>query len=200
MIRRVREDGAALYISLDTGLIVDFEGSTALRPISRQNRTGTVSMTLGGHTLSMFGGKELTTAPLPDAEVLARDEHGTILFSRRRLGKGWVYLLSAPLERMIAETPGIVYPETAAPYYEIYRTLGQHVFSDKAALCDNPFVGLTLHPLENGRIIAILMNYSGREQPASLTLKEGWQAEALFGDLSRPIPPNDALVLQLEKG
>lgn len=200
LTRRVSEDGAILYISLDTGLIVDFEGCTALKPISRQNRSGTVSMTFGGHMLPLSGGKELTTAPMPEAEVLACDEHGTILFSRRRLGKGWVYLLSAPLEKMIAETPGIVYPEDAAPYYEIYRMLGCHVSTGKAALCDNPFVGLTLHPLENGRIIAILMNYSGREQPASLTLKDGWQARVLFGDLSRPIPPNDALVLQLEKG
>ncbi len=199
LIRRVKEDGATLYISLDTGLIVDFEGCTALKPISRQNRPGTVHINLNGQILPFTGGKELTSEPLEGCEVLARDEHGTILFSHRRLGQGQIYMLSAPLEQMIAETPGIVYPEDAAPYYEIYRTMAAEVLAQKPAVCTNPFVGLTLHPLEDGRLVAVLMNYSGREQPVSLALKDGWQAQSLFGDLSLPIPPNDALVVQLRK-
>ena len=176
-----------------------FETRTGLTPVSRQNREGTVTMRYNGHALPLKGGKELTTSPA-GCEVLARDEHGTILFSRHALGKGQVYLLSAPLESMIAETPGIVSSEDSAPYYEIYRAVGARVLAEKAARCDNPFIGLTLHPLGENDLIGVLMNYSGRDQDARLTLQKDWRLTPLFGDSSRPIPPNDALVIRLEKG
>ena len=199
LFRRVEEDGATIYISLDTGLMTAFETRTGLTPVSRQNRAGTVTMRYNGHALPLKGGKELTTSPA-GCEVLARDEHGTILFSRHALGKGQVYLLSAPLESMIAETPGIVSSEDSAPYYEIYRAVGARVLAEKAARCDNPFIGLTLHPLGENDLIGVLMNYSGRDQDARLTLQKDWRLTPLFGDSSRPIPPNDALVIRLEKG
>ena len=74
------------------------------------------------------------------------------------------------------------------------------MLAEKAARCDNPFIGLTLHPLGENDLIGVLMNYSGRDQDARLTLQKDWRLTPLFGDSSRPIPPNDALVIRLEKG
>ncbi len=190
--------GATLYLSFDTGLIGEFQQRTGLKPITRQNRRGTVTGAWNGDSFPFCGGKELTTE-LDGCEALMRDEHGTILFSRHALGKGWVYVLSAPMEQQLAETPGAFYLPDAAPYYKLYQELARPLIEEKPLRCPNPMVGLTHHPFDENRRVCILMNYSSKPQTLDLALDNGWRMTALFGDAAAPLPANDALIVELTR-
>ena len=156
-------------------LLSPFAELTGVRVLTRMHRPSAPKVTLDGETFPLFSDYLLELEAL-DAEVLARGDHGEILFTRRALDKGAVYALFAPIEKTMATVPGAVDSEDALPYWRFYRAMNLRN-PDRAAEIDLPTVGLTEHIADDGARILVAVNYEPFPQTARLTLKDGWRAE-----------------------
>ena len=61
--------------------------------------------------------------------------------------------------------------ETAIPYYKFYERLDIRN-PEKIARSSSPYIGITEHPTENGRLI-LALNYTPEERSAKITLSRG---------------------------
>ncbi len=174
--QRVRE-GAALYISLNDGVLTEFEELTGFRVIRscRREEQGCAGE-LAYHRRYIYEMEER------GGETLLRDEGGNVLLGRHTYGKGTVWLVNAPLEACMLtenENPGAV---------DVYRKLADNT---KPMMINNPNVGVTLHPEADG-YIAVLINYSGAEQATGLQVKGNM--EVIYGDPETLLPFEAAVV------
>lgn len=174
LTERVRA-GAKLYLSMNGPLLSPFAELTGVRVLTRMHRPSAPKVTLDGETFPLFSDYLLELEAL-DAEVLARGDHGEILFTRRALDKGTVYALFAPIEKTMATVPGAVDSEDALPCWRFYRAMNLRN-PRRVAEIDLPTVGLTEHVADDGARILVAVNYEPFPQTARLTLKDGWRAE-----------------------
>jgi hypothetical protein len=205
------EAGATLYISLDSGLPSDFEAITGLEPQTREKRCDFGPITLhglGGEPVIPSGGEFKVRFKATRAESLGWEQDGNTAFSVAPYGRGQVYFLSVPLEMMATTTPGAFHHAEAPPYWRIYRAISQKVAEDRVARKQHPMLGVTEHPLDDGRLIVVAVNYSPQPVQDTLRLAEGWSLESvLHGDaegegalIEMHLPANDGLALVLAKG
>ncbi|MBQ8508636.1 MAG: hypothetical protein IJ493_01900 [Clostridia bacterium] len=183
LLERVHEDGAALYISVGSGFVTEFEKVTGMRSHGMMNAGGSsvkLELSDGGLTLPVQYNKKFLLERLT-ADVLGHDADGTPVFSRHSFGKGKIYLLGFPLEQMLWNRPMIFAGDDAPAYWRIYREVGRELLAGKVLTCANPQIGLTLHPCEDGSYYAVAVNYSEKEQDTQLTLAEGWKLESVYG-------------------
>lgn len=182
LLERVRE-GAVLYVSYHGGVLEDFERvfglqSQGLRTAAKPRCAG---FALEGETvrLSVEGEKELLLSPA-GAVVLAADENQNPLFTKHGYGKGWVYFMNAPLERMLWNKPG-AFCEDAPPYYKIYREMAAGILADKPVVSENSQIGLTWHPIDGNHAAVVAINYSDKPQQAKLNIQPGWRLTCVYG-------------------
>lgn len=170
-------NGAVLYISLQDGILTEFEELTGFRPIRSRRYGDAGTADFQGHTITYARQNGLDLAPTA-GEVLLRDEKGQPLLGRNRYGKGTVWLLNMPLEENLLTDPMGFHGNNHLLYA---------AFAGNAVKA-NPYVGVTVH----GEI-AVLINYSSLPQAPGLTLKT---ADALYGDPAL-LPPFGAAVARL---
>lgn len=127
------------------------------------------------------------------AESLAVCDSNEPVFFKYALGKGFVYLLTLPLERHLAETPNVFSKEDTAPYHEIYSELARSAGVRRLCDSDHPYVRLTEHPMDEDHACIFAINYSGKPAQVKLTLQEGFAvSESIYG----PLPQNGYLALK----
>jgi hypothetical protein len=204
------EAGATLYMSLDSGLPSDFEPITGLEPQTREKRCDfgpIVLRGLGGEPVIPSGGEFKVRFKTTRAETLGWEEDGNTAFSVAPYGKGHVYFLSVPLEMMATTTPGAFHHADAPPWWRIYRAISQEVVKGRVARKQHPMLGVTEHPLEEGRLVVVAVNHSPEPVQDTLRLAEGWALESvLHGDaegegalIELHVPGNDGLALVLAR-
>ena len=204
------ENGATLYLSLDSGLPSDFETITGLEPQSREKRTdfGPVTLKMLGNTPQIPSGGEFKIRfKATRAETLGVEADGNPALTVTDYGRGRVYFLGIPLEMMITRTPGVLHHADAPSYWRVYRYVAQDVIEQRIVRKQHPMLGVTEHPTEDGRLIVVLVNHSPETVQESLKLAEGWSLEgALHGDVTpQPswvdviVPGNDGAVLILSQ-
>ncbi|MHB8996576.1 MAG: glycoside hydrolase 5 family protein [Armatimonadota bacterium] len=204
------EAGATLYMSLDSGLPSDFEPITGLEPQTREKRCDfgpIVLQGLGGEPVIPSGGEFKVRFKATRAEALGWEEDGNTAFSVAPYGKGQVYFLSVPMEMMATNTAGAFHHADAPPWWRIYRTISQEVTSGRVARKQHPMLGVTEHPLEDGRMVVIAVNHSPEPVQDTLRLTDGWTLESvLHGDaegdgavVEMHLPGNDGLALVLRR-
>jgi hypothetical protein len=198
LLERIRA-GAALYLSLDDGLLAEFEETFGLSVQTRARRAdGQVAFSLPG------AGDFRTPAPFrleltpTGAEVLAQEPDGNPVFSRFAYGKGEIYLLTAPIERSLAETPGAFHAPDAQPFWKIYQEFARKQLAGRAVCKSHPLLGLTEHPLNERERVVVAINYSPREMLTTVELTPGWQTGPVwYGSLdgvNLSITANDAVI------
>jgi hypothetical protein len=202
LLARVRE-GAALYVSLDDGLLAEFEETFGLRVRSRARRAdGAVTFMLDGQSYTLPAPFRLELETL-GARVLAREPDGNPAITVCDYGKGSVTLCAAPLERALTERPGAFYAPGAPPFYRIYQTIAAPALEAVTIRKDHPLLGLTRHPLDDGRAVVVAINYAPEPVQANLTLTDGWRmGEAWYGaaeGVTLSVPPNDAVVFTIQR-
>ncbi|MFA4944115.1 MAG: glycoside hydrolase family 2 TIM barrel-domain containing protein [Lentisphaeria bacterium] len=206
--------GAALYLSLDGGIVSPFNDVFGADIASRSTRTGESRVTLGGldgaPVVTAGGGHKLAITPRR-AAVLGTDETGNPAFLKADYGRGTAYLLAWPLEMQLTRTPGVFDDPAARPYWRIYRELAAAIPSARALRVAAPTVAATEHELDGHRRIAVLINHAPAETAVSAVPAAGWELGAVLYGAARPsrreasgecefrIPGNDALVLELER-
>jgi hypothetical protein len=203
LLEKIR-DGATLYLSLDDGLLAEFEQTFGLRVQTRSRRSdGQITFSLPGagdfHTPAPF---RLEMVPA-GAEVLAKEPDGNPVFTRYAYGKGEIYLLTAPIERTLAETPGAFHAPDAQPFWKIYATFASKQLAERAVCKSHPMLGLTEHPLNERERGIVAINYSPVPIKTEIILAERWQVEQIwYGGMKGreiDIPANDAVIFTMER-
>lgn len=138
------------------------------------------------------------------AEPLAFCDTGAPVFFRHRLGKGWVYLLTLPLERHLSALPGAFFEEGVAPYHRIYRELAKAAGVDRLCDSDHPYIRLTEHPMDENSSYIFAINYSNKPATAQLSLKAGYTiCQTLYGTPAQDgilsIPMNDGVLFVVSR-
>ena len=161
LMERVRE-GATLYMSLNNALLSPFEEITGLRVVTRERRAAPGKITFEGEDLSLPIGAGAFRLALEAtrAQVLAREADGNPAFACATLGKGRVYLITAPIEMELTQRPGSVYGPNAIPYWRVYRRVFDFVRSARIVAQSTPHIGVTEHPLDAKKRVVIAINYS----------------------------------------
>ncbi len=177
LIERVSE-GATMLITVDTGLICDFERVTGLRS-DGMSSGGRGTITLDGQELPFDYSKKFRLSTL-GAKAIAADADGNIVFAENKLGKGRVFFLGFPLELNVWRRQGVY--EAGMPSYQlIYEKAAEDILADKPMRCLEPDVSLTLHPDGDG-YHAVAVNYVNETRNARVQLADGWKLEPIYGD------------------
>ncbi len=173
LLRRVSEDGATLYISMNGGMMSEFSQVTGFELVARSIRTSRHLTELGGKKIEMWPEHEMRLRALT-AEVLASDEQGNPLFGVNNYGKGKVYFLNSDIENTAAMAASVIDGDRHQPYYEIYKAMGIKNGS-KVVEKHSPFIGVTEHiESDDTRYVAVI-NYLPEEKTEPITL-DGYKA------------------------
>ena len=184
-VKQKVRDGAALYLSLNDGILSEFEAFTGFRVIRSCRRGDRGNILYDGKRIP-YERKYQFELEARGGEVLARDEDHRILFGKHNYGKGTVYLLNVPIEEMLLHNPEI------GDAAEIYRAVKQ-----PEVKTGNPFVGVTLHAGQN-KTYAVLINYSNQEQKTALRFEsEKANCSVLYGN-SDILPPFGVAVIEIK--
>lgn len=163
--------GATVYISYDGAQFGRFEEFIGLRShgIVKSGKMHTAHFDFGD--INYYSQAEVL-AENADAEILAVNETGNVVFSKHGYGKGTVYFLNAPIEKILSHSYDAF---NSGNYYKIYRTFADRFISAKPITTENPDIGLTLHKVNEGEYIVMAINYSDCPQNCDFTVKDGWK-------------------------
>ena len=133
------------------------------------------------------------------AEVLGTDENGHPVLLKNRCGAGTIYLLAAPLEEMLVSRPGSFCDPGEPAWQDIYRIFSQEVRKHRIAQSRVPQVVITEHRQTETEAELVAINYTNRDLPLLLDVKEGWKLTKVFAPDQETVPHNGACVLHAEK-
>lgn len=175
------ENGAVLYIGADTGLMRQIPQITGVNIAYREQVDTTKTINFGDVALpvntSYFYKPESY-----DAEVLATDENGDGVFFKHKLGNGYVYFLTLPLEKHLAYKKGTFFKENQPAYDIVYRELAKTAKICRIADSDNPFVRLTEHKIDENSYYVFAINYNNTLANAKITVSDEYDIEKVFGN------------------
>lgn len=199
ILRRVRKNGAVLYVSWDSGALELFEEVFGLRSLGMYRGKGTENMHLlhSGEALPyecQAGGLYLETN---GAVVLAENDDGFPVFTQAKYGKGQVFFLSFGLEQMVWNDPTAFENEGCA-YANLYRILLDASIAKKVIRSANPMIGVT-RGVFNGAEHAVILNYSAQPQETRLTIDSDVFVVEVFGSIGEKLAGGDFMLLRLEK-
>ena len=192
LLEKVAE-GADVYVSFDGGSMTEFETVFGLesRGMVKNGPQHTAHFSFGD--IEYRASFDMLVASV-GAEVLAVNEEGNPIFTRNRYGKGNVYFLGFPLERLVAAQPYAFRPERTQPYYRIYQEFAGGAIEQSLVRTANPYLGVTQSRQEDGSYLVAILNYGDTPAAYDGCLQPGWQAKALYGQ-EEVIGACDGLIL-----
>ena len=207
---RVRA-GASLYLSHHDCMLSPFNEFFGIEVKTRAKQAGPVTFALRGDPDTQLQCDTPYRLELHNlgADVLAQDQAGNPVFTRHSYGQGQAYFLSMPLETALMNSPGSFHSSTAAPFWKIYAAVASPQVHQRVLQKDNPFLGITEHPLGPDSCLAVLINYSPTALDSSLLCRPGWKwSAALLGSNPEPVqnvlqchlPSNEAAVWLMKSG
>lgn len=193
------KNGATVYFSiLDGGLITDAQSTFGLISKGYERNTKAVELNIDGENLICKSNFRYRMREM-GAEVISRDSEGNVIFSRNHYGKGWVYYLGVPLEKMLWESEGVFTDTNKYPYYKIYELFAKECLEKKAAISKTPEVALTIHKESEDSLIIVAINYADEAKALNCIIQKDWElAEILYGTLD-VIQCCDMSVFRLKK-
>lgn len=175
--------GAQLYISTETGVLADMEALTGMRIEDSSEEGQSGSFLLDGAEIPYRRTRTRRLTPLT-AQVLAADERGQPVLSVNRYGRGCVWLLSFCMEAAMLEES----EACAVPRYQIYGRVFAQALARKPLLCQEPFLGVTIHPGQTETYAAVI-NYSAAAcRPAYCFRVPRASIETVFGNAEELAP------------
>jgi hypothetical protein len=201
------QSGATLYLSMNDAILSPFKEPFGLEVQTREKRSIPAEFTipsLSGAHIFHIPAEVKYTLTSTGAGILGSEPDGNPVFTCHEYGNGQVYFFSVPIEQYLTSTPGAFTTPSVQPFWQIYRHIARPHLSNRLVSKDNPLVGITEHILAEDKRLVVLINYSPTSQDVNLSIGQGWQlAEAWYGSLPFRslvlLPPNDALVLEVEE-
>jgi hypothetical protein len=198
--------GATLYMSLDDAYLPTFNEPLGIEVLSNIKRRGRVSFNakLGNDSVFFSANSERKIAINPlNTTVLAKEADGNPVFFKTSYGKGFIYLLTFPLEHNLTNTTG-AFDKGQPSYANIYKEIASPFIKERVITQNSPFIGVTEHSLSNNEKAIVLINYSTEDLTIEPVIKQGWKiVKSFYGDYSAEksvtIKANDALVLSVQQ-
>ena len=176
-------------------LFAEFASITGLKVIDCERSGDRGTFDWCGEKVEYSRGKIVYTEPIT-AKVLASDAQGNPLISENRLGKGRVIYVNFPIETAILKDNKAFETKN---FYLVYKKLFEDKVNTHEVVAGNRFVGVTLHPDENGEIYCVAVNYSHSAQKPELEIKDGYVvSEVYYGNLDE-IGGFDGVVFKVVK-
>ena len=191
LLRRVREEGATAYFSVDDGAFSPFEEVFGVETEERVTRTEAAEFQFAGKTFRIPSPFKTKLRAI-GAEVLAVEKDGSPVFIRNKYGKGWIYMLTVPMEKHLGETPCVFAPD--APWREIYKLIAEDVKARRHLFTDNPYITLTEH-LEGETWWCVAINNDVNEQKPDFKTAPGWKVSEAI----EVMKPGTASFMRMEK-
>ena len=185
--------GADLYISMDNGVLAEFESLTGLKPIDSSKHRENSSLTIDGVTVDFFRDRNFIMESV-GAEVLAYDNYNNPVISVYKYGKGRVFYVNFPLEsNMIYESEA-----TEKGRATIYKKLFENYIDKLPVKTNAENVVMTYHPTDNG-VIVVIVNHSLEDKKLALDIKPEYKIKKIYYGEADKINAFDACVILFEK-
>lgn len=197
ILGRVENHGAKCLFTYGGGDFIEIDkifGVTS-HGIRKSKKMHTVQFGFG--KVEYFAQKEIYLESV-GAEVLAQNEEGNAVFTRNSYGKGQIYFLGFPVEKLACDATDGLSPEITQPYYQIYRLFAEEQIASYVVQTDNPYIGITQHCTEDGSFYVTVINYSDKDRKPQLRVRDGWEIKTLYGDPDC-IPACDGVILLAQK-
>ena len=198
VLKRVEEGATAYFSVLDGGLLTEAQKVLGLVSKGYGRNTKKVSVEALGEKLPCGSNFRYNMRSV-SAEVLCEDEDGNVIFSKNRYGKGWVYYLGVPLEKMLWGSEGLFTDTEKYPYYKIYQTFASECLLAKPIISNTPEIAITLHQEDDSSMIAVAINYASEEKRFAYTLQNGWVIEEVIYGEKEKISPCSMSIFRLKK-
>lgn len=203
LLERVRA-GATLLVSLHgSGMLSPFREVFGVRVDARWKENNPVRFRLNDDPEAvMTAAADYRSRVIAEnADVLAEESGGAPVMTAASYGKGRAVLVNLPIESLaVTASSGCFYGEPLNPYYRLYRKAAEIAEIRHCVSCDLPGVGVTEHPLNAERTLAVLINYDPAPVECPLNLHgkiENLWRGSFEGD-KLWIGANDAAVLLLK--
>ena len=201
LLQKVR-NGAVLYLCADTGLLRQIPEITGVEFSYREGVNSEKFLNINGEQLPIkteyFYKPESITA-----QIIGTDENGEGVFFKHKMGKGYVYFLTLPLESCLANKHGAFFKDDQPPYDLVYRELAKCAGVVRICDSDNPYIRLTEHAIDENSLYVVAINYSNKEQTAKFLTQSGYKVFTVFGEQlcsdRFTLKENDGIILRLEK-
>lgn len=184
--------GADLYISMNNGVLAEFESLTGLKPIDSSKHRETGSVTIDGVTVDFFRDRNFIMESA-GAEILAYDNNNNPAISVYKYGKGRVFYVNFPLENnMIYEADS-----TGKERATIYKKLFGEYIEALPVKTDAKNVVMTYHPAEEG-VIVVIVNHSLEDKELNLEIKPEYKLKKVYYGDAEKIKAFDACVIEFK--
>lgn len=181
-------NGATLYVSNDDGFFSQLKELFGISVTSRELVSVDGEMTLDGSTVPYHIERKMTVKA-EGAEVICANEAGEPLLTLNRYGKGKVYHLCFPLEKMLLPLNRAFEGDT----YKIYEKVLAETLAAKNVVKAHPKAGIT----ENGNIVTVV-NYSNEPIDPKITVRNSKKIGRIYHGSIDEIPTCDAVVFSIE--
>jgi len=174
LLRRVREEGATLYVSSCAYGIQPFEGfGVEIESVAQAASPGRIISKEYKLDLTVARERSIRTG-VCTAEVLARDEEGRAVFTAAKYGRGKLIFLAQPLENALIDAPR-VFEENSPDYAGIYRIVRDLAGIRREVTVEDPMVTLTEHPAPDGSFEVVAVNNSRSDKTVALHWNDAFE-------------------------
>ena len=116
-----------------------------------------------------------------NADIAAVDEEGNGVLFKNKYGKGYIYYLTLPLEKYLAQKQGAFFKENRQDYAAVYREAASAAKILRTADSDNPYIRLTEHVIDENSLYIFAINYNNVPETADLKLDASYSLSVIFG-------------------
>ena len=196
--------GATLYMSYYNSLFRDFPEISGLKVRGRSFADGPLNMEFADDSITLDKITELYkyTIESCDGEVRATAD-GQPVFVKKAYGKGYIYTLLYPLEKMLSEKPGAFSDSSLPEYSSIYREIVKDADINKCIDTDSRFIRTTEHIIDESSRYVVAINLSDEIQKCKLIIKKGWEISEQYYNTSvsgeLELVCNDAAIFKISK-
>ena len=172
-------NGATIYISMDDGFLTEFKEFTGVTVVDSENKEVTGTFLLEDKEM-FFSRNRTLIIHAEENNILLKDSNEQPILVEQTYGKGKVYYLNFPLEKML-----LTQSEAFSKHYHlIYKKIFSNLLKSKLVTVQNSFIGVTEHYDTTGAYI-ILINYSSSNQPIECEIKsEYYISDIIYGSIN----------------
>jgi len=186
-------DGADLYISIDNGVLSEFEDLTGVKIIDSFENNETVTAVINGKEVSYSRLRNIR-CEATSAKVLVNDNSGNPFITVNNYGKGKVYFVNAPVESSLIDKHNAFDKDPQLVYDAVFKDV---IEASHVKLSGDGLV-YTYHPGDDFAYIVIL-NHSDEVKDYSIEIPENYHIDHIcYGDKST-VSPFDAVIIKIVK-
>ena len=193
LLKEKIKNGATLYLSLDNGILSEFEELCGVKVIDSFVHKTDLSANLNGEKIKFEKSRNLTL-DITSAEIIAYDSESNPFITVNNYGQGKVYLVNAPIEANLMDKQSSFDSNT----YEIYKTIFQKEIDSYIVKSTNENILLTLHEIERGYIV-VAINYGSSCVGFDLSIDASYKIDKFYYGSNEKIAPYDACIFKIIK-